>query len=91
MEKNKRKLTKLWNQCKELAKKQKYVSKELYDEIIKVYGKHYEDIELLKDNDSIIDTIDYGTDNITFKRFDDLMQNPKLIFEKEGGRNSSHT
>jgi len=38
------------------------------------YGVGWRDIKSLEDNDHIIDTIYYGTDTLTFKEFDELVQ-----------------
>jgi len=38
------------------------------------YGVEWRDIKSLEDNDRIIDTIDYGTDSLTFKEFDELVK-----------------
>jgi len=40
----------------------------------KYYGATWHDLELITDNDRIIDTIDYGTDSLTFEEFDKLMR-----------------
>ena len=61
------------------------ISYELDAEILKKWGFRYSDT----DDDPIIDTLDYGHNNISYKDFTKRMDGYKLNFEKNGSFGSS--
>ena len=63
-----------FNTIKERASKQSVERYKLDLEIKEYFGFHYEDKDNLRDDDSIIDTLDYGTSNLSFEDFEKLMK-----------------
>jgi hypothetical protein len=68
------KLLKLYNEVKRIAREHRCLGSELDYAIKEFYGKHYGEINWLKDNDWIIDSLDYGTSDLSFDKFDKLMK-----------------
>lgn len=68
------KLKKLFENKKKLARKDRRAGKEFDDGCAKYYGFQFHQKEWLKDNEQIIDTLDYGTSDLDFEVFDKLMK-----------------
>ncbi len=67
-----------FEKVKKLAIKKQDESKKLDQMIDKKWGFSYSD----EDIDEIIDSLDYGTGDISFERFVKLMNNPEINFVK---------
>lgn len=72
--KRKSEIERSWNQLAKLAKAHLAEGGQFKKLCIKHYGIYWQSIEALKDEDRIIDTIDYGYDNLSFKEFDTKVQ-----------------
>lgn len=62
-------MKKLFNKRKKLIQEAKYVGLLLDNAIRERWGFHFSET----DNDEIIDTLDYGTNDISFRQFVDQM------------------
>ena len=81
---NNKKLEKQFEKVKEIAVTKHYEGHKLNLMIEEKWGYSYSD----KDLDEIIDSIDYGTSNISFERFIELMNDPNKRYiesKKKGG------
>lgn len=67
-------MKKSYNKLSVLAKKHSTEKTKFSKICEKFYGSAFNEIESLKDNDKIIDTLDYGTDCLPFEEFDELME-----------------
>ncbi|MCU7559116.1 hypothetical protein PG593_03700 [Riemerella anatipestifer] len=67
-----------FEKVKMLAKKHKEESSKLDRMINEFYGFNYSET----DDDQIIDTLDYGTNSVSFKEFERRMNEYKEDFEK---------
>lgn len=76
-------LEKSWNQLSKLAKDHLREGSRFRKLCIKEYGVYWQSIESLQDDDAIIDTIDYGHGDLSFKKFDAKMQ---TAIKKETGK-----
>ena len=74
MGKQKQKLIDSWYKLSNLAQQHREAGDEFNGLAEKYYGVEWHQLLSLKDNDQIIDTIDYGIDSLTFKEFDNLLQ-----------------
>jgi uncharacterized tellurite resistance protein B-like protein len=74
-------IEKSWNRLAKLAKDHLAEGSKFSKLCRKHYGIHWQSIETLKDDDRIIDTIDYGYDTLSFKKFDAKVQ---AHIKKEG-------
>ena len=64
-------LEKSWNQLAKLANAHLKEGGRFRKLCIKEYGAYWQSLEsLMDDDDRIIDTIDYGYDTLSFKKFD---------------------
>ena len=70
MEENIKELKKLFEATKKARKKATELSYSLDKKINEIFGFNYSET----DNDEIIDTLDYATNNISFKHFFELMK-----------------
>lgn len=73
-----------WYTLSDLAKKHNDASDKFNRLAEEYYGVEWHQLPSLKDNDPIIDTIDYGTDSLTFKEFDELIRS--AIVDVEPGK-----
>ncbi len=90
----KKKVEKLYNKLAVYAKKRGKLQKEFDEECREQYGFLFNECDFsvypeafqrtLKDEDSIIDTLDYGTDRLPFREFDKMMQKAKAIKDAHG-------
>jgi hypothetical protein len=78
----------LYNKLAVHAKKHTAIQKQFDEACREQYGCNYQecdfkvgDLPSLADSDSIIDTLDYGTDGLPFAEFDKLMMKAKAIRE----------
>ena len=69
-----------FNKVKKLSQELQKESWKLDRMIDDVYGFSYSET----DDDKIIDTLDYGTDDITFEEFNSRMTQYKIYFEENG-------
>ena len=67
-------LEKSWIRLAKLAKDHLQEGARFRKLCVKRYGIYWQLIESLKDDDRIIDTIDYGYDTLSFKKFDAKVQ-----------------
>lgn len=63
-----------WIKLSELAKRHRVESAKFNRLCEAYYGIEWYNIPSIVDNDHIIDTIDYGTDALTFEEFDELVR-----------------
>ena len=66
-------MKKLYNRKKELCLQMMSVGGELVKLIVERFNFHYSET----DNDDIIDTLDYGTSNLSYSEFIEIMNNYK--------------
>lgn len=66
---------KLFEEVKRLCLEYKKKSHKLDKQIEEKFGFHYSDFDM----DNVIDTLDYGTDNISFNDFIKLMEEQKVL------------
>ena len=64
----------LWNKAARLAREHRDATAKMHILCQEVYGFQFDDMESLADEDRIIDTIDNGTDYLSFDEFDKLMK-----------------
>ena len=81
---SKKDLETLFNKIKEIALRHRRLRAKFEVDCKKIYGFNYDEKEWLKDNDNIIDSLDYGTSDLNFKIFDKLM-NTKSFDETING------
>lgn len=67
-------LEKSWIRLAKLAKDHLKEGARFRKLCVKQYGVYWQSIKSLKDDDRIIDTIDYGYDTLSFKKFDAKVQ-----------------
>ena len=67
------KLKNSWNILSKLAIQHTNESLKFHLLCEEYYGLTWDQLDTIVDNDSIIDTIDYGTSALTFEKFDKLM------------------
>ncbi len=94
-----KKVEKLYNKLAIYAKKRGKLQKEFDEECREQYGFLFNECDFsiypeafqrtLKDEDGIIDTLDYGTDSLSFNIFDEMMRKAKII--KDAQRNGCMT
>ena len=82
MEENTKELKKLFEATKKARKEATDLSYLLDKKINEIFGFNYSETE----NDEIIDTLDYATNNISFKHFFELMK----YYKDERGFGSSN-
>lgn len=70
---NRSQLKKRYESVCKRAVKQHYEKHKLDLEMEEYFGFHFSMKENLMDNASIIDTLDYGTDDLSFKKFEMMM------------------
>ena len=63
-------LKKSWERSAELAVQHREETTHLNLLCEEYYGKHWDSFQSLVDNDEIIDTLDYGTTDLSFAEFD---------------------
>ena len=80
---NNKKLKNQFEKVKRLSQKKHEEGHKLDLMIEERWGFSYSDEDL----EEIIDTLDYGTSDIPFKRFTELMDNPKIRFQERKDAN----
>lgn len=79
----KQEMKKNWDKLAKLAEQHREAS-DLFNKVAEeYYGVKWDWLASIADNDSIIDTIDYGTDSLTFKEFEVLVR--FAMVEQEAG------
>ena len=76
--KNKKEIQSLFERKKELVKEVRHIGQSLDSLIFEQWGFSYS----LTDDDRIIDSLDYGTSDITFEDFVSLMNSYKKDYKK---------
>lgn len=64
-----------WYKLSSLARRHNTAGAEFNELAENYYGVEWHQLQELKDNDRIIDMMDYGTDSLTFSEFDELVKN----------------
>jgi len=75
----KRDLTESWYKLSNLAKLHTAEQNRFNQLAEEYYGTEWNRLPSLRDNDRIIDTLDYGIDSLTFTEFDELMRKVVLL------------
>ena len=70
----KHKLKKSWDKLSKLASQHKKAGNQFNRLAEEYYGVEWHQLAQIVDNDPIIDTIDYGTDTLTFEDFDAIVR-----------------
>ncbi|OEU73853.1 MAG: hypothetical protein BA864_04745 [Desulfuromonadales bacterium C00003093] len=72
-QKQRKELNQCFNQAKRLAYQHRIETTRLNALCEGYYGTSWHDLDAITDNDDIIDTLDYGTSDISFHVFDRLV------------------
>lgn len=76
-------LKKKWDKLSKLAAQHKEAGERFNRAAEEYYGVEWNWLSLIADHDPIIDTIDYGTDSLTFEEFDELVRSAMKAQEAE--------
>lgn len=76
------KLKESWVKLSELARQHKDECAKFHLLCEEYYGIEWHTLPSIVDNDHIIDTIDYGTDALTFEEFDELVRSAMKVEEQ---------